>query len=123
MSNETKTDADAGRLELGVRPQRWTGSNIHAATSGGFVSIGDYLALERAAAMLAVDLAEARAASKGKEKAEARAAELLEALRHVLEFQSAPDGPTIHNWGRWRRIADGLEPNVGVEPVTPATEE
>ena len=43
-----------------------------------------------------------------REEAAARVAELTDALRHVLEFQSAPDGPTIHNWGRWRRIADGL---------------
>jgi hypothetical protein len=99
--------AVAGQVDRPVRPQRWTGANIHATAGGGFVAIGDYLALERAAAMLAVDLAEARAASKALVKAEERTAELLEALRHVLEFQSAPQGPTIHNWGRWRRIADG----------------
>jgi hypothetical protein len=29
------------------------------------------------------------------------------ALREVLEFQSAPNVPTIHDWGRWRRAADG----------------
>jgi cell division septum initiation protein DivIVA len=32
---------------------------------------------------------------------------LRAALRGVLEFQSAPKGPTIHDWGRWRRVADG----------------
>jgi len=36
----------------------------------------------------------------------AAAPQLLEALREVLEFQSAKDAPTIHHWGRWRRIAD-----------------
>lgn len=45
--------------------------------------------------------------AKEREKSVARIAELTDALRHVLEFQSAPEGPTIHNWGRWRRIADG----------------
>lgn len=37
----------------------------------------------------------------------AAAPELLAALREVLEFQSAPAGPTIHDFGRWRRLADG----------------
>lgn len=32
---------------------------------------------------------------------------LRAALREVLEFQSAPNVPTIHDWGRWRRAADG----------------
>jgi hypothetical protein len=30
------------------------------------------------------------------------------ALREVLEFQSDPKAPTIHDFGRWRRVADGL---------------
>ncbi len=34
-------------------------------------------------------------------------ARLREALREVLEFQSAPTQPTIHNWGRWRRVYQG----------------
>ena len=108
MTSEQNAPAVLGPVERQVRPQRWTCTNVRAADAGGFVAIGDYLALERAAAMLAVDLAEAREGSKSREKAEARAAELTDALRHVLEFQSAPEWPTIHNWGRWRRIADGL---------------
>ena len=60
----TTEDRGVSAHERPVRPQRWTGSNIHANQTGGFVSIGDYLALERAAAMLAVDLAEARASLK-----------------------------------------------------------
>jgi hypothetical protein len=47
-----------------VRPQRWTGANIHAADAGGFVAIGDYLALERATAMLAIERAELRHAAQ-----------------------------------------------------------
>lgn len=30
---------------------------------------------------------------------------LADALKQVLEFQSAPTQPTIHDWGRWRRAA------------------
>ena len=40
------------------------------------------------------------------EHADARVRALTEALREVLDFQSAPKGPTIHDWGRWRRVAD-----------------
>ena len=29
-------------------------------------------------------------------------------LHEVLEFQSDPKAPTIHDFGRWRRAADGL---------------
>lgn len=28
---------------------------------------------------------------------------VVEALREALQFQSAPEGPTIHDFGRWRR--------------------
>ena len=31
------------------------------------------------------------------------------ALDEVLAFQSAPKQPTIHDWGRWRRIRAALE--------------
>ncbi len=31
---------------------------------------------------------------------------LLDVLLEILDFQSAPKGPTIHDWGRWRRVAD-----------------
>jgi len=34
-------------------------------------------------------------------------AALREALHEVLEFQSAPTQPTIHDWGRWRRALKG----------------
>jgi len=30
-------------------------------------------------------------------------------LHEVLEFQSDPKAPTIHDFGRWRRAADGLK--------------
>lgn len=29
---------------------------------------------------------------------------LEDALAEVLAFQSAPTQPTIHDWGRWRRV-------------------
>jgi hypothetical protein len=32
---------------------------------------------------------------------------LRSALSEVLAFQSAREGPSIHDFGRWRRIADG----------------
>lgn len=34
---------------------------------------------------------------------------LEDALDEVLAFQSAPKQPTIHDWGRWRRIRAALE--------------
>ena len=34
--------------------------------------------------------------------------QLSDALRAVLDFQSANDGPTIHDFGRWRRLVDDL---------------
>ena len=49
------------------------------------------------------------------EAADTRVAALTAALREVLEFQSAREGPTIHDWGRWRRVADDTPshgPNV-----------
>lgn len=54
--------------------------------------------------------------------ADARVAELTKALREVLEFQSAKDWPTIHDWGRWRRVADD-RPNVRVQPRSAAQQE
>ena len=33
---------------------------------------------------------------------------LRTALREVLEFQSDPKAPTIHDFGRWRRVVDGF---------------
>ncbi len=51
--------------------------------------------------------------------ADARVRALTAALREVLEFQSAPTGPTIHDWGRWRRVADDSDfdpwPNAKVK--------
>jgi len=45
------------------------------------------------------------------------AAERIEKLRaallEVLEFQSAPTSPTIHDFGRWRRLANGSGHNAG----------
>jgi len=38
---------------------------------------------------------------------------LRAALREVLEFQSAPTTPTIHDFGRWRRVADAA-PSVAM---------
>lgn len=32
--------------------------------------------------------------------------EAVAAIREFLEFQSAAEGPTIHEWARWRRVAD-----------------
>lgn len=40
---------------------------------------------------------------------EAENERLRAALREVLEFQSAPNWPNIHDWGRWRRLADRSE--------------
>ena len=51
-------------LDAPVRPQRWTGANIKPADAGGFVAIGDYLALERATAMLAIERAELKHAAQ-----------------------------------------------------------
>ena len=31
---------------------------------------------------------------------------LCTALQEAVEFQSAPRGPTIHDYGRWRRLID-----------------
>lgn len=59
-----KTQAVGAPLECHVRPQRWTGANIHAAEAGGFVAIGDYLSLERATAMLAIERAELKHAAQ-----------------------------------------------------------
>lgn len=39
---------------------------------------------------------------------DAEIARLRAALYEVLEFQSDPKAPTIHDFGRWRRVADGL---------------
>lgn len=39
-----------------------------------------------------------------------RLALLETALSEVLEFQSAPEGPHIFDWGRWRRIRDNTPP-------------
>lgn len=33
---------------------------------------------------------------------------LRSALTEVLAFQSAKDVPSIHDWGRWRRVRDGI---------------
>ena len=79
QTNPENRPAVGGPVERIVRPQRWTGTNFRAADAGGFVAIGDYLALERAAAMLAVDLAEARAAVAAEREESAR-------LRHLLNL-------------------------------------
>ena len=42
---------------------------------------------------------------------DAEIARLRAALHEVLEFQSAPKTPTIHDFGRWRRLM-ALGPNV-----------
>lgn len=34
---------------------------------------------------------------------------LLQCVREMLEFQSAKEGPSIHDWGRWRRAADAAD--------------
>jgi hypothetical protein len=34
----------------------------------------------------------------------ARVAALKDALREVLEFQSVPQEPSVHDWARWRRV-------------------
>jgi len=40
---------------------------------------------------------------------------LTRALEEVLEFQSANRYPTIHEWGRWRRIFDDAKRELKVE--------
>lgn len=53
----------------------------------------------------------------------AGADQLLDALRDVLDFQSASSGPTIHQWGRWRRLVDEFDRTSDVDNTDDADEE
>jgi hypothetical protein len=48
---------------------------------------------------------------------------LIAAMREVLEFQSAPTSPTIHDWGRWRRLVDGIKRAAPAPVAQPLTDE
>jgi len=49
---------------------------------------------------------------------DARIKVLEDALVEVLEFQSAPTQPTIHDWGCWRRVLHARAA-LGDKPTTP----
>lgn len=108
---DTTQPAGGSPVERVVRPRAWAhGAHIampwpdmpepDVMRAKGWTALYDQAALD--AAIAAAD----REWYAKLEHADARVEALSKALREALEFQSAKDGPTIHDWGRWRRVAD-----------------